>query len=470
MEIRPAGLSLKQTKIRNLILLFMNPKHKLKTRLILISVGIVLALLIIELSINIYGLLYLNTRHNPLPLKKTNQQITILCLGDSFTYGLNVNRQSSYPFQLEKILNKFNQKNKYIVLNRGIPGTNSSSQAYKLNDYIRDLNPDIIILLTGNTDFGVFDHIDSRFQPRLFRIYHSWFVNNQKKTYCFAAKPLTNPQVAQLIYLGNESRNKQAYAKALDYYAQAIKIDAQNSAAQLELLRALKQTKDFQTAINLALNNLDSPQADLCFYLELSNIFQLIFDGWEFINYTNNWQKNNPRKGLIIPELKQLAPNSKQTLQGLIRKAYGLYTLNSYDAAFREYLEIYQLFNQKLLFEQKIFSQCPNCVKHELLTMIIYGLANALLSENLTDIVKTCQRQNIQLIFLSYPECLPPAISDISRSRQITLLDLRPSFDPYRKTVLRDKYLQPSGHCTALGNQLIARQLAAEIEQEEMNK
>ena len=50
----------------------------------------------------------------------------MLCIGDSNTYGLWLERSQAYPQQLETLWNERNESPKLEVLNLGFPGTNSS--------------------------------------------------------------------------------------------------------------------------------------------------------------------------------------------------------------------------------------------------------------------------------------------------------------------------------------------------------
>jgi lysophospholipase L1-like esterase len=79
-----------------------------------------------------------------------SKAFSILCLGDSFTFGLGADPDNSYPAHLERILNKINHGQRYKVFNGGILGGNSSSILLEqLNSYINKYAPDMIIIMTG---------------------------------------------------------------------------------------------------------------------------------------------------------------------------------------------------------------------------------------------------------------------------------------------------------------------------------
>lgn len=65
-----------------------------------------------------------------------NGREVILCLGDSFTFGIGAEKGFSYPDQLSRIL-EARQCGRYKVINSGIPGSNSSmiAKSFKSNIY-----------------------------------------------------------------------------------------------------------------------------------------------------------------------------------------------------------------------------------------------------------------------------------------------------------------------------------------------
>lgn len=115
---------------------------------ILKSIGfLVVFLIILEITIRLisYSLLRLNTGY----FKNNAKEHVILCIGDSFTYGINVTPEEKYPRILEKKLNRQNPAEKYTVINLGRPGASSGYAAASLEKWIKHFNPEIILMLTG---------------------------------------------------------------------------------------------------------------------------------------------------------------------------------------------------------------------------------------------------------------------------------------------------------------------------------
>ena len=85
---------------------------------------------------------------------KPNDEIRILCIGDSSTYGLNVDQDQTFPAQLQGILNQRRWEGSYKVINAGCPGFSSFQAMRLLETRGRSTQPDIIILSVGVNDSG----------------------------------------------------------------------------------------------------------------------------------------------------------------------------------------------------------------------------------------------------------------------------------------------------------------------------
>jgi len=71
----------------------------------------------------------------------------IVCMGDSHTYGVMVEKDQSYPAQLEKLLNQHGGN--YQVLNLGAPGKNSTQLLQELPQVIHNYHPVVVVVLVG---------------------------------------------------------------------------------------------------------------------------------------------------------------------------------------------------------------------------------------------------------------------------------------------------------------------------------
>ena len=71
----------------------------------------------------------------------------ILCIGDSHTFGWNVDADSTYPAQLERLLVADGLD--VGVTNRGAAGKNTATLLEELDEYLAADGPRIVLILAG---------------------------------------------------------------------------------------------------------------------------------------------------------------------------------------------------------------------------------------------------------------------------------------------------------------------------------
>ncbi len=76
---------------------------------------------------------------------------TILCVGDSYTFGGFGSYENAYPYQLQKMFNAV-PGNRIKVINGGACEYNSRQVLARLPSLIKDYKPDAVILLVGATN------------------------------------------------------------------------------------------------------------------------------------------------------------------------------------------------------------------------------------------------------------------------------------------------------------------------------
>lgn len=82
-------------------------------------------------------------------------ETTILCLGDSHTFGLHVPPSLSYPALLQRELDP--SARAIGVVNYGVPGRNSAALLRQLPEYLQSVAPDLVLVLVGFNDSWNFD-------------------------------------------------------------------------------------------------------------------------------------------------------------------------------------------------------------------------------------------------------------------------------------------------------------------------
>jgi len=127
------------------------------------------AAFLLELFLRLGGVVFLldQERINRIALDRDSQYI-ILCLGESMTVG---GGHSSYPKQLEDILNNLDPGIRFAVINKGIPSANTGMIVSRLEENLNIYQPDMVLVMMGVNDLVgpqdiAFNEADTSPQPR----------------------------------------------------------------------------------------------------------------------------------------------------------------------------------------------------------------------------------------------------------------------------------------------------------------
>jgi lysophospholipase L1-like esterase len=70
---------------------------------------------------------------------------TIICFGDSLTFGTGASKGMDYPSQLARMIGN-------AVINKGIPGDTTSTALWRLKKDVLSIDPDIVLITLGGND------------------------------------------------------------------------------------------------------------------------------------------------------------------------------------------------------------------------------------------------------------------------------------------------------------------------------
>jgi hypothetical protein len=104
--------------------------------------------------------------------EKTSDEIRILCVGDSSTFGAGVSYWDAYPAQLERLLSEHFKGKKIRVYNAGVPGGASRQVKRIFQLYLTQHENDIVIWRKGAALTDTFDIpvLGERFRIALWRL------------------------------------------------------------------------------------------------------------------------------------------------------------------------------------------------------------------------------------------------------------------------------------------------------------
>jgi lysophospholipase L1-like esterase len=108
-----------------------------------------------EISLNSNGF-----RNREIKVEKPPQVYRIVCMGDSWTFGVNVREDQTYPRQLAAWLEREYPDSRFEVVNLGVLGYSSYQGLELLRRYAIHLDPDLLVIGFGMNDASVAGYRD----------------------------------------------------------------------------------------------------------------------------------------------------------------------------------------------------------------------------------------------------------------------------------------------------------------------
>jgi lysophospholipase L1-like esterase len=113
--------------------------------------GALLLVVLLELALQAAAPLVQRAMSRHDEVAASDAALSVLCVGDSNTYGLHLPQVFAYPAQLQARL-AVRYTRPVSVSNRGVPGQNSAQVAAALSQDLRDTHPDVVLVLAGIND------------------------------------------------------------------------------------------------------------------------------------------------------------------------------------------------------------------------------------------------------------------------------------------------------------------------------
>jgi len=223
-------------------------KPGMAAKILTIVFGAFLCLILLELGLRLAGSVFLSSqeRRNKASIHQKGTY-RILCLGESTTA---IGGVYSYPSQLQEILNRRADGVKFSVINKGLPGINTSDILARLEANLDEYRPDMVITMMGNNDRGtnmfyevvpeskIRNFFRSLSVYKLTRIILAHIVNrfkepNSDEPGAIGEVSLKNDR--EYVNKGKFCRDLGKFPEAETLFRKAIKFDPNNDEAYLEL-------------------------------------------------------------------------------------------------------------------------------------------------------------------------------------------------------------------------------------------
>ena len=92
--------------------------------------------------------------------RKATSTVRIACVGDSWTFGMNVDQDRTYPSRLAAVLHERHPETNFELLNFGVLGYSSFQGRQLMKARVMDLHPDIVAIGFGMNDSEVAGYRD----------------------------------------------------------------------------------------------------------------------------------------------------------------------------------------------------------------------------------------------------------------------------------------------------------------------
>lgn len=429
-----------------------NQNISLKKKVIFTTFIIIMIVCLVELGLWIEGyiILRLNQPSNVISKIKDKDEFVILCLGDSYTFGIGVDYQDSYPRHLENILDENPPKiRRFKVYNLGIPGSNSSQLANNLQCNIDKYNPDLLIVMTGRNDlwnfadintFSLLDHLRLYKLVRIIGVNLKDKIQNKMTNIAIAKTNSTDhckvknknikrknitPEADQQVVIGHNLFEQGRFNLAKKCFLKALQFDPNNVGANRHLGTIYREEAKYELAEKCLKEALaqNEEYEDLSAYLELGMVHQ--------VQRKYKLAKGELKKAVLDSDLTYLALNE-------------LLLLYKNKEEFYKDIEDFR----RGIKDKDILAKIDRLLRFQKDEEFIYTM----MSRNLIKINKISKKNNVRILLQTYPtlDTITKNICKMAEEYHIPLVDNRLIFH-------KKDFFVGDGHCNTEGYRIIAQ-------------
>jgi lysophospholipase L1-like esterase len=394
--------------------------------------GFLVCLVLMEIALRIMGANFHNDL--PVPSKGRSGAYTILCLGDSYTYGIGAPRDKSYPRQLEELLNCRVRDKRFRVINAGESTLNTAQILERLDVNLATIKPDLVVLLCGGANYwncrGYYAFCHGR----------SWYSGVQDQLYRVRLFKL-GKLLLQDLRLKTDRR---AGRKAFDGTAARGKIVTAAESQQCKYLLnegyRLKGIGKYREAIDrfkqaVALN---PSSADI--YCGLGYVYNLSEDTRQAVK-------------AFEKSIELDANSAENTSFGYLASIYLRYPK---DQGLRAEIRYFILRLRDSGIENPRIVDTLSVIENE--NDAYFTNVAAWIRHDTRAIVAACQRNKAKVIMLNYPN-YRPGRQPIAQAGADAFVDNTLAFTELLQRHRREELFVPDGHCTATGYTIMARNI-----------
>ncbi len=407
-------------------------KSGLAPKLAVLLCGAAAAVILLELGLRIAGSAQLQkaSRQDP----DNDGGYRIVCLGDSFTFGVGADKDKSYPAQLQKMLDRAGGK-KFKVLNRGVNSFNTTMILTGFRERLdKEPPPDMVILMAGgaNTWNAVGRTKDSRIRD--------FFLN--MKVYKLAR--LLTKNISQKL-----TGQKEPAAGAGE--ADKPGLSAKEREEQTSLYKRftdLMEQDAYGEALKVAYRLKELSPSSASSYIRIARVYFRMHDVVNAGEYYQKAIEIDPKDAHIEHTYAAFTRCFMQS-QDRARIAYGIDFLT---LGLRQHPDL-KYFIQMLRNQNKYLQE-------------LYPWINS----DIKEIARLCRQRGIKLLIMTYPRGevyeynVNTIIKQIAREEPLDMVDNEKVFRRLLSTGYKvEDLFVPDTHCNARGYAVIAENIYGKL-------
>lgn len=480
--------------------------------------SILLSILLFECFLQIAAFITWRTYHRVNPGTHGGSKKVVLCIGDSYTYGIGSGTpEGTYPAQLQKLMG-----DNWTIVNAGWPGQNSHDALAKLETQLHEYKPTIVLIMIGTNDswsrpdlfspsdgLEITDSFPWRWRTRrLILILRARFAHDQKNNMNARA-----PESAEeLMAAGWKALSSRDFETAERYFNLCIQKGAQNpyphgglvsvymlsgrqqlAARELDWLKAAyARNPNEHAGMVLEQSLLDVGKRPECLQILDKLVQEYPDNAWvwkdhawaHFLDGAQERALQSINKALTL--ISDSDPGGKAYLLRMksrivsaqnANEAIGLaveaYLLDRNLTEFTVSVQTIPKWIQRTEFEELLEKLPVSKTERSELTELYLQATNRntektkdILRAHLLHMIARCRLAGARPILLSYPFVSEPTesvINDVSIYLKVPQINLYPVFEKELKTKRREELFVPDGHCSDEGYGLIASIVAERI-------
>lgn len=481
------------------------------TKICICVFSLIFFLGLLEIGLRLAGYLYssnrISSKKEATLLTQTKKNYSILCIGDSYTFGGEGNLKDSYPSQLQRMLDSKNYNRIYNVVNAGACELDSKHLLLRLPGFIQAYKPEVVILLVGaanrfnlgdsNLHEGIIKNIIR--DLRIYKMARILHVNLKGRILAWQAKhgfelisrrsiPVSDNSENNFV-INDHSKKLSRYDQAEYYFDGMADTDTfsenhspgERAWFYCNTADAQKTLQFCEEALQANSESLEILYAMACIYRKMEEVEKAIEQFRKAINICNKKLWNTPDSESALSQITffyhklgefccqehkfdlaveilckaiKLDP-AEPYLYYLLTRAYTLQSEYSADYILRHLHEIEQTYSD--VRESQMFRNYYEFFKNsEKWEKIIDGRLNS----DLEEIVNLCQENGIKVIILNYPypySMANKALDSIRFKYSLSYVNNCSIFNKLLKKENQRTYFVDDAHCTTKGHQIVAK-------------